>query len=116
MTKKRVAPKRRRVKRSGKRMITAGKANKPWEALGLSKSTYYREQAKKRGTDGVGSAAPGRGSRNSTQDAVSRALAKQARRALERTVAGKRADDAVTLTETAELMQAVVDVLRKAGC
>jgi hypothetical protein len=95
--------------------MNAGKArgpdDKPWVALGLSKSTYYRRLAKQGQPEG---ATPRRDS--PTQDAVDRALARQARIQLEQTLQGKREDEAVALTGTVDLLRAVAATLRKSGC
>lgn len=93
--------------------MIAGKAvgPKPWESLGISKSTYYRKHGKGGGTE----VSQGAGRRSSTQDAVERALAKQARIQLEQALGQKGPDEAVSFTATVELFRALVGVLRRAG-
>lgn len=93
--------------------MMTGKASpgqKPWERLGLSKSTYYRRHGK--GGDGVAAPASGR---SSTQAAVDRALAKQARIYLEQTLGTKGEDEVMSFTGTVGQFRAVAAVLRKAG-
>jgi len=93
--------------------MTTGKSpggSKPWEALGMSKSTYYRKQ----GNKGQQGAPTSRRAPNPTEDAVNRALAKQARIQLEQAIE-RSENDTVTFKGTVDLFVAVVDMLRKAG-